>query len=86
MTPLLKPKKRIAIVGAGASGMSAAYALSLSPDEFEVVLLERSAYAGGMATSCEIDEARYGASFINEGVQGAWWSIAATSRSDSPTH
>lgn len=49
--------------------MSAAWALSLSPEEFEVTLFERSSYTGGMATSTDIDP-RYGASYINDGVQG----------------
>ncbi|KAL8293062.1 hypothetical protein RQP46_000756 [Phenoliferia psychrophenolica] len=71
LASVLKPKKRIAVIGGGASGMSAAYALSLSPDKFEVVLLERSTYAGGMASSFEIDAEKYGASYINDGVQGA---------------
>lgn len=66
-------KKRVAIVGAGAAGMSAAWALSLSPDEFEVTLFERSPHTGGMATSTEIDE-KYGASYINDGVQGEGFS------------
>lgn len=65
-----QPRKRVAIVGAGAAGMSAAYALSLKPDLFDVTLFERSTYTGGMATSTEIDEATYGASYINDGVQG----------------
>lgn len=63
-------KKSIVIVGAGAAGMSAAYSFSLKPDEFDVVLLERSSYCGGMATSTEIDPAIYGASYVNDGVQG----------------
>ncbi|KAK4701440.1 hypothetical protein P7C70_g4790, partial [Phenoliferia sp. Uapishka_3] len=71
MTAPLQSKKRIAVIGAGASGMSAAYALSLSPEKFDVVVIERSAYAGGMATSTDIDEEKYGASYINDGVQGA---------------
>lgn len=45
------PKKRVCIIGAGASGCSAAYALSLSPERFDVTLFERSTYCGGMATS-----------------------------------
>ena len=64
-------RKRVAIVGAGSAGMSAAWALSLSPDEFEVTLFERSGYTGGMATSTEIEHPeKYGASYINDGVQG----------------
>lgn len=51
--------------------MSAAYALSKHPDRFTVKLYERSSYAGGMATSTEIDKEKYGAEYINDGVQGA---------------
>ena len=51
--------------------MSAAYALSKSPEKFDVTLYERSAVPGGMATSVDIDESKYGASYINDGVQGA---------------
>lgn len=51
--------------------MAAAYALSLSPDQFEVTLFERTAVPGGMATSTPIDPLIYGASYINDGVQGA---------------
>ncbi|KAK4046052.1 hypothetical protein OIV83_006398 [Microbotryomycetes sp. JL201] len=68
---MTQQRKRVAIVGAGSAGMSAAYALSLSPDKFDVVLYERSANCGGMATSTDIDAARHGASYINDGVQGA---------------
>lgn len=53
------------------SGMSAALAFSQHPDKFDVTLYERSAVVGGMATSAMIDESRYGASYINDGVQGA---------------
>lgn len=52
-------------------GMSAAFAFSQHPDKFEVTLFERSSYAGGMATSVDIDSEKYGASYINDGVQGA---------------
>ncbi len=73
--PLLFPGttmvKRILIVGAGAAGMSAGEALSRSPSQFEVCIIERTNVCGGMATSEEIDPAKFGASFINDGVQGA---------------
>ena len=52
-------------------GMSAAFALSQHPDLFSVTLYERSSDFGGMATSTPIDENKYGASYINDGVQGA---------------
>ncbi|EKM78905.1 hypothetical protein AGABI1DRAFT_129177 [Agaricus bisporus var. burnettii JB137-S8] len=64
-------RKRVLIVGGGATGMAAAYALSQHPDKFDVVLYERSAHPGGMATSVPIDKAKYGAEYINDGVQGA---------------
>lgn len=63
-------RKRVAVIGAGASGMSAAYALSLHPDMFSVVLFERSGSCGGMATSSPIEMAKFQASYINDGVQG----------------
>lgn len=69
-TTSTQPKKRVLIVGAGASGMAAAYAFSKAPDRFDVTLLERSSYCGGMATSVEIDPEVYGASYMNDGVQG----------------
>ena len=62
-------RTRVAIVGAGSAGMSAAHALALSPDQFEVELFERSPHCGGMATSTDIDPS-HGASYINDGVQG----------------
>ncbi|RDB29149.1 hypothetical protein Hypma_014944 [Hypsizygus marmoreus] len=64
-------KVHVLIVGGGAAGMSAAYALSQHPDRFDVTLYERSSYSGGMATSTSIDKNKYGAEFINDGVQGA---------------
>ncbi|KAF9534035.1 FAD/NAD-P-binding domain-containing protein [Crepidotus variabilis] len=64
-------KLRVLIVGAGASGMSAAYAFSQHPDRFSVKVYERSSSCGGMATSHPIDASKYGASYINDGVQGA---------------
>ena len=51
-------------------GMSAAYALSQHPELFDVILYERSSYTGGMATSAPIDKGKYGADYINDGVQG----------------
>lgn len=51
--------------------MSAAQAFSLHPDRFEVTLYERSSTPGGMATSHDIDASKYGADYINDGVQGA---------------
>ncbi|KAH9831268.1 FAD/NAD-P-binding domain-containing protein [Rhodofomes roseus] len=62
--------KRVCIVGAGASGMSAAYALSRHPDRYQVTVFDKQDFAGGMATSIDIDAEKYGAAYINDGVQG----------------
>lgn len=52
--------------------MSAAYSLSLSPDEFDVKLYDKSVSTGGSATSYQLpDPSYYGADYINDGVQGA---------------
>jgi len=50
--------------------MSAAYAFAQHPDRFIVKLYERSSHPGGMATSSPIDQHKYGAEYINDGVQG----------------
>jgi phytoene dehydrogenase-like protein len=63
--------KRVVIVGAGAAGMAAAEALSRHPERFQVTVVERTHVCGGMATSEEIDPKKFGASFINDGVQGS---------------
>ena len=60
--------------------MSAAYALSRHPDRFEVTVFDKEAVAGGMATSIDIDPAKYGASYINDGVQGCSPAFANTMR------
>ncbi|CAG8666719.1 9379_t:CDS:2 [Acaulospora colombiana] len=59
--------KHVAIIGAGAAGMSAAEALSAL---CKVTVIERTNTCGGMATSEKIDSAKFGASYINDGVQG----------------
>lgn len=64
-------KTRILIVGAGAAGLSAAYAFSQHPDRYDVRVYERASIAGGMATSTPIDKGTFGADYINDGVQGA---------------
>ena len=73
-----KPKKRVLIIGAGCSGMSAAYSLSLSPDEFAVKVYDKQQSVGGSATSYALPKEDkqgnpypFGAEFINDGVQGA---------------
>ena len=64
------PPKRVCIVGAGASGMAAAYALGKHPDKFVVTVFDKEHVTGGMATSIDIDLSKYGAAYINDGVQG----------------
>ncbi|OCH84894.1 FAD/NAD-P-binding domain-containing protein [Obba rivulosa] len=61
---------RVCIVGAGASGMSAAYALSQHPEKFQVTVFDKAPETGGMATSIDIDADKFGAAYINDGVQG----------------
>ncbi|KAI0259481.1 hypothetical protein BC834DRAFT_627943 [Gloeopeniophorella convolvens] len=73
-------KKRVAIVGAGAAGMSAAYALSKHPDRYEVTVFDKEPVAGGMASSMDVDPARFGAGHINDGVQGCSPAFANTLR------
>jgi predicted NAD/FAD-binding protein len=63
-------RKRIVIVGAGAAGMSCAATLAQHPDKFKVTVIERKDVAGGQATSIPLDRDRYGASWLNDGVQG----------------
>ncbi|KAH9895234.1 FAD/NAD-P-binding domain-containing protein [Cubamyces lactineus] len=70
MAPSTATPKRVCIVGAGAAGMSAAYALSRHPDRYQVTVFDKQPVAGGMATSIDVDPAKYGASYINDGVQG----------------
>ena len=67
---MAQTKKKVLVVGAGAAGMAAADLLANHPDRFEVTLMERAPYAGGQATSEDIDKEKFGASFINDGVQG----------------
>ena len=62
--------KRVCVVGAGAAGMSAAYALSRHPARFEVTVFDKEDVAGGMATSIDVDAAQFGAAYVNDGVQG----------------
>ncbi|KAJ5488544.1 hypothetical protein N7539_003434 [Penicillium diatomitis] len=63
-------KKRIAIIGAGAAGMSCAATLANHPERFEVTVFDPESQTGGQATSISIDEKKYGASWLNDGVQG----------------
>ncbi|BGP12350.1 hypothetical protein JCM10213_006519 [Rhodosporidiobolus nylandii] len=68
--PASLPKKRVLIVGAGAAGMSCAEQLSQHPDRFDVTVCESQDYCGGQAFSIPIDEKKYGAPWMNQGVQG----------------
>lgn len=73
------PKKRVLIIGAGCSGMSAAYSLSLSPDRFSCKVYDKQGSVGGSATSYQLPKQDkksgkpypFGAEYINDGVQGA---------------
>ncbi|KAN0103646.1 hypothetical protein V8E52_011784 [Russula decolorans] len=71
---------RVAIVGAGAAGLSAAYAFSKHPDKFFVIVFEKEHVTGGMASSMNIDRNLCGASYINDGVQGCSPAFANTLR------
>jgi hypothetical protein len=64
------PRKKILVVGAGAAGMSCAEQLSHHPDKFDVTVIEAQGYCGGQAFSIPIDETKYGANWMNQGVQG----------------
>ncbi|THH11952.1 hypothetical protein EW145_g359 [Phellinidium pouzarii] len=61
---------RVAIIGAGSAGMGAAFALTNHPDKFHVTIFDKQHVCGGMATSIPIDAEKFGASYINDGVQG----------------
>lgn len=50
--------------------MSCADGLSNHPDRFDVTLIEAQNYCGGQAFSIPIDKEKYGASWMNQGVQG----------------
>lgn len=51
-------------------GMSCTEQLSLHPDRFDVTLVEAQPYCGGQAFSIPIPEDKYGAPWMNQGVQG----------------
>ncbi|KAL9091677.1 MAG: hypothetical protein Q9165_004753 [Trypethelium subeluteriae] len=63
-------RKRVLVVGAGAAGMSCAHHLAQHPDKFDVTLIDAVDYCGGQAFSIPIDKEKYGASWLNQGVQG----------------
>lgn len=50
--------------------MSAAHHLIEHPDKFDVTLIDAVDYCGGQAFSIPIDKNKFGASWLNQGVQG----------------
>ncbi|KAH7393196.1 flavin-containing amine oxidasedehydrogenase-like protein [Cadophora sp. MPI-SDFR-AT-0126] len=66
----VQKKRKVVIIGAGAAGMSCAATLAQHPENFEVTIIERNDVTGGQATSISINKERYGADWINDGVQG----------------
>ena len=72
--------KRVLIVGGGAAGMSCAATLANHQSKFTVTLLERDPHLGGQATSISLPPVPYGASFLNDGVQGGSAIFAHTFR------
>lgn len=65
-----RSKRRVLVVGAGAAGMSCATALAQHPDRFDVTLIEAQDYCGGQMFSIPLSEERFGAAWLNQGVQG----------------
>ncbi|KAL7959111.1 hypothetical protein V8C34DRAFT_123788 [Trichoderma compactum] len=65
-----KSPRHIVIVGGGAAGMSCAATLANHPKDFKVTLVEKNSVVGGQATSIPLDENRFGAAWMNNGVQG----------------
>ncbi|KAL7420177.1 hypothetical protein Q5752_005143 [Cryptotrichosporon argae] len=63
-------RKRILVVGAGAAGMACADGLSKRTDKFEVTLIDAQGYCGGQMFSIPIEGKKYGAPWMNQGVQG----------------
>lgn len=49
---------------------SCAATLAQHPEKFKVTLIERKDVTGGQATSIPLDKDKYGASWLNDGVQG----------------
>jgi hypothetical protein len=70
LAPLLIQTMPKLIVGAGAAGMSCAEQLSQHPDRFEVTMVEAQGYCGGQAFSIPLPKEKYGADWMNQGVQG----------------
>lgn len=70
MTSSRDKQKHVVIVGAGAAGMSCAATLAQHPEKFKVTVVERNSVCGGQATSIPLDKKKFGASWMNNGVQG----------------
>ncbi|KAF9046966.1 FAD/NAD(P)-binding domain-containing protein [Hymenopellis radicata] len=64
-------KQRILVVGAGAAGMSCATGLAQHPEQFDVTLVEAKDYCGGQMFSIPLETEKFGAPWMNQGVQGA---------------
>ncbi|RDW93616.1 putative flavin-containing amine oxidasedehydrogenase [Aspergillus mulundensis] len=63
-------RKRIVVIGAGAAGMSCAATLAKHPSKFDITLIDSVSQTGGQATTLPLDSNKYGASWLNDGVQG----------------
>ncbi|KAL4950718.1 hypothetical protein BDW69DRAFT_52649 [Aspergillus filifer] len=63
-------KRHVAVIGAGAAGMSCTSTLAKHPNKFSITLIESTHQTGGQATSLTLDPSKYGASWLNDGVQG----------------
>ncbi|KAL0578344.1 hypothetical protein V5O48_003658 [Marasmius crinis-equi] len=63
-------QKRVLVVGAGAAGMACADTLAQHPDKFAVTLVEAQDYCGGQMFSIPLDKDKFGAEWLNQGVQG----------------
>jgi hypothetical protein len=50
--------------------MSCAHQLAEHPEKFEITLVEAVGYCGGQAFSINIDKEKFGAPWLNQGVQG----------------
>ena len=49
---------------------SCAATLAQHPEKYKVTIIERMGVTGGQATSIALDKEKYGASWLNDGVQG----------------
>jgi len=60
----------ISLLNQRSTGMSCAHQLAEHPEKFDVTVVDAVNYCGGQAYSIPIDKKRYGASWLNQGVQG----------------